>query len=141
MQLAFHTDYSLRVLLLLVANPDKRVTLNDISDIYGISKEHLRKVVHNLAKLDLITTYRGKSGGIELKQPPDTINIGELIEKVEPRKPVIDCNAQPCILANSCQLRSVLARAENAFFQELKQYTLSDLFKEKNPTNVLTLEP
>ena len=69
MQLSLYTDYSLRVLLYLGTNPGERVTLNEISTTFNISKEHLRKVVHTLGKLGVVETYRGKQGGFELKRP------------------------------------------------------------------------
>lgn len=139
MQLALHTDYALRVLLMLAANRGKRVTLNDIAQRYDISKEHLRKVVHHLAKLGIIDTFRGKAGGLELKQAPSTINIGELIAATEPQRPVINCNAQPCILTSVCDLKSALAAAEHAFYDTLKRYTLADLCRQPHAIALLQL--
>src|SRR5690242_18634538 len=98
MKLSLYTDYALRVLLYLGANQTRRVTMAEIAACYGISHEHLRKVIHLLGKLGYIETYRGKSGGFELKVNAAQINIGEVVEATEPRQPVVDCGAQPCIL-------------------------------------------
>lgn len=132
MQLSLYTDYSLRVLLFLGANQDRRVTILEIANCYGISKEHLRKVVHTLAQMDVIDTYRGKNGGFVLKQAPADINIGDLVEATEPRRAVIDCESQPCILNESCALKGILAKAERAFYNTLKEVTLADLLKNKS---------
>ncbi len=125
MKLSLYTDYSLRVLLYLGTNGGRRVTLGEIADGYGISKEHLRKVVHMLGKLGYVETHRGKGGGFTLGADPGDINIGEVVEATEPRHPVIDCT--PCIIAYACTLQSVLKQAENAFYEVLKGYQLKDL--------------
>jgi Rrf2 family nitric oxide-sensitive transcriptional repressor len=139
MQLSLYTDYSLRVLLFLGANPNRRVTIQEIATCYGISKEHLRKVVHTLAQLEILDTFRGKHGGFILKHEPQAINIGTLVEATEPRKGVIDCDSQPCLLNTACALKPVLRKAEQAFYDTLKQFTLADLLKHKSMQTFLRL--
>ena len=140
MQLSLYTDYSLRVLLFLGIHQDRRVTMGEIADAFAISHEHLRKVIHSLGKLGYLKTYRGKSGGFELARPPEQINLGEVIAATEPKRPVIDCESQPCILAQSCSLQAVLARAETAFYDVLKQSHLGDLLKNKRMKQILVRE-
>ncbi|HET8709791.1 MAG TPA: Rrf2 family transcriptional regulator [Spongiibacteraceae bacterium] len=137
MKLSLYTDYSLRVLLYLGANPGRRVTMAEIAESYGISHEHLRKVVHLLGKRGYIETYRGKHGGFELKKEPAQINVGEVIEVTEPRQPVIDCSSQPCILQFACTLQSALSRAEQAFYEVLKTYSLADILKSRRTRDIL----
>lgn len=137
MQLSLYTDYSLRVLLFLGSNQGRRVSMTEIAECYGISREHLRKVVHTLAQLGIIETFRGKNGGFVLRKQPGEINIGELVEATEQRKPVIDCDSQPCILNASCSLKGMLGKAENAFYNTLKAFTLADLLKSKSIQTIL----
>jgi Rrf2 family transcriptional regulator, nitric oxide-sensitive transcriptional repressor len=137
MKLSLYTDYSLRVLLYLGANRGRRTTMAEIAEAYDISHEHLRKVVHLLGKLGYIETYRGKSGGFELKVDPAHINIGEVIEATEPRQRVIDCGSQPCILISACTLQSVLGEAERAFFDALHAYSLADMLKNRRTRDIL----
>lgn len=137
MKLSLYTDYSLRVLLYLGANQGRRITMAEIAECYDISHEHLRKVVHTLGKLGYIETYRGKSGGFELKQEPAQINIGAVVEATEPRQHVIDCGAQPCILISACALQSALGQAEQAFYEALKMYTLADVLKNRRMREIL----
>lgn len=137
MQLSLYTDYSLRVLLYLGANQGRRVAMTEIADSYGISREHLRKVVHTLAQMEIIETFRGKNGGFILKKPPGDINIGQVVEATEQRKPLIDCESQPCILTASCSLKGMLGKAEMAFYDVLKEYSLADLLKNKSMQTIL----
>ena len=50
MQLSLHADYALRVLIYLGTYPERVVTTREISRAYGISKNHLVRVVHTLAE-------------------------------------------------------------------------------------------
>jgi Rrf2 family nitric oxide-sensitive transcriptional repressor len=137
MKLNLHTDYALRVLLYLGAHRGRRVTMAEIADCYDISHEHLRKIIHLLGRLGYIETYRGKSGGFELKVAAAQINIGEVIEATEPRQPIVDCNSQPCILVSACALQSALVRAEQAFYETLKTYSLADMLKNRRTRDIL----
>lgn len=66
MLLTFYTDYSMRVLMYLAVNRHRLVNISEIADRFAISRNHLVKVVHNLARGGFIKSYRGKGGGIEL---------------------------------------------------------------------------
>ena len=131
MQLSRFTDFSLRVLLYLVINNNKRAHLKTIADFYPIPLEHLRKVVHALSKSGYLQTYRGKNGGIELAIPPEDIKIGNVVEHFEKRQTLIDCEGLSCRLAASCALKDALRQGQNALIDKLNSYTLADLVDTK----------
>ena len=131
MQLSRFTDFCLRVLLYLAINRSKRATLQEIADFYPLSLEHLRKVVHALAKAGYLQTYRGKHGGIELAKAPADIRIGEVVQQCEGRNNLIDCEGLDCRLASACALKSALQQGQNALYRTLNGYTLADLVDEK----------
>ena len=85
MQLTRFTDYSLRVLIYLGIRQEEWVTIRQISDAYGISRNHLMKVVSFLASNDYLVSQRGPGGGIRLKRPPHEINLAEVIIDAEGR--------------------------------------------------------
>ncbi len=84
MQLTIFTDYGLRSLMFLAAQPDKVCSVREIADHYGISRNHLVKVVHRLAQLGYITSSKGKGGGIRLACDANKLKIGDLVRKLEP---------------------------------------------------------
>lgn len=139
MQLSRYTDYSLRVLLYLAINDSKRSTLHEIADFYPISVEHLRKVVHELARCAYINTYQGKNGGMELAMSPDQIRIGKVIQHFEGHETFIDCTRLSCRLAQVCTLKSILHEAQQDMFDSLNKYTLADLLHKK-PKMIRLLE-
>ncbi|RMH59330.1 MAG: Rrf2 family transcriptional regulator [Zetaproteobacteria bacterium] len=130
MQLTIYTDYSLRVLIYLGAHPDRRVTINEIAESYGISRNHLVKVVNQLSQKGWITTIRGKHGGMHLAFPPEQINIGMVIRQTEPHMNLLECfdkENNTCSISPACTLKRVLYQARRAFMEVLDQHTLADV--------------
>jgi len=127
MQLNHFVDYSFRTLIYVAVNEGKRSTLTQVSDQFSISKEHLRKVVHRLAQLGYLETYKGKHGGFELSRDAGLINLGELFEELEEQRKVIDCDHLNCLLNPACNLKSVFYRAQKAFIDTLAEFTLADV--------------
>jgi Rrf2 family transcriptional regulator, nitric oxide-sensitive transcriptional repressor len=130
MRLTNYTDYCLRTLMFLAAQPDGRATIAQIADSYGISESHLVKVVHALGKADFLANVRGRGGGLRLARPAAEIRIGDVVRCAE-GAPVpascFDAAAAPCSIYQACRLRGVLTEAVDAFHEVLDRYTLADL--------------
>ena len=130
MKLTSFTDYSLRVLIYLAADPARRATIAEIAAVYEISEHHLVKVAHFLGKCGWVSTTRGKGGGLELAAPPETIVIGDVVRRTEGDSVLAECfGEQPsqCAIAGACRLRGVLSRALDAFYAVLDECTLAQL--------------
>ena len=88
------------------------------------------KVVNNLGKLGYLTLKRGRyGGGMELAMPPEKINVGEVVQQIEPLD-VVECfnpEKNTCRITTACKLKGVLFKARKAFLDELKQTYISDL--------------
>jgi Rrf2 family nitric oxide-sensitive transcriptional repressor len=133
MRLTNYTDYSLRVLIYLAAQePSKLSNIKEIAEAYSISKNHLMKVTHELGKMGVIDTIRGRNGGIKLALAPRDINVGAIVRKTEDDFRLVECfegNANSCLITPICGLRHALNKALMAYFEVLDQYTLADLIK------------
>jgi Rrf2 family nitric oxide-sensitive transcriptional repressor len=127
MQLTRFTDYSLRVLLFVGRQRGRICTMGEIAAYYRISLEHLRKVVHKLAKLGYLNSSRGRGGGLVLGRDPAAIRIGDVIVAMEEDMSIVDCRALDCALLPDCSLKTALDRASTAFIAELNEVTLADL--------------
>ena len=130
-RLTTFTDYTLRVLIYLgVRQGGERLsTIGDIAAAYGISENHLMKIVHHLARRGYVETVRGKNGGMRLARAPASIRIGDVVRESEEDPALVDCSA--CAILSACQLRGLLDRALAAFFTVLDGATLADLLETK----------
>lgn len=129
MQLTQFTDYALRALIYIAAK-EKVCTITEITQSYKISRNHLVKVIHRLGKLGYLNTIRGKNGGIFLNKLPEQINIGTLIQQIEPNFRLVECIDNPngtCCIIPVCKLKKVLEQAKNEFIENLSSYTLADI--------------
>jgi Rrf2 family nitric oxide-sensitive transcriptional repressor len=134
MQLTRHTDYSLRILMYLAVNEGRRVTLTEIADAFRISLNHLNKVLHGLVDMGVVSTFRGKHGGIMLGREPQDIRVGDVVRRMESTLQMIDCTSPRCPIVPACELRGVLDDARDAFLQVLDSYTLAELVGRKQAT-------
>jgi len=135
MKLTTFTDFSLRVLMYLAADADRRATIAEIARAFDVSENHLVKVVHFLGKQGWLTNVRGKGGGMELALAPERIRIGQVVRQTEGEALVAECFAPDggaCVIGNCCRLRGVLAEATTAFYGVLDQYTLADMTTNRN---------
>jgi len=131
MKLTHHTDYSLRVLMFLsVQTNNSLITIENISSHFDIPRNHLTKIVHQLAKQGYVKTVRGKNGGICLAQSPDTMNLGDIIHTMENNIEVVNCQKPACPLISQCALKGVLNEAQHAFFSTLQKYNLADITQQ-----------
>lgn len=135
MRLTMYTDFSLRVLMYIGAKEKAELsTILEISNAYGISKNHLMKVTYELGKLGLIETIRGRGGGIRLALLPEEITIGAVVRKTEDDFNLVECfncTTNRCVITPVCKLRNVLHQALDAYITVLDQYTLKDLLSNK----------
>lgn len=135
MRLTSFTDYSLRVLMYLAAQPDRQVTIAEIAAAFDISHSHLTKVVHYLGKRGLLTNARGRAGGVALGCPADAINLGAVVRAAEARGALVECfdaRSNRCVLTPVCALRGALAQAVDAFYTALDRYTLADITRNRS---------
>lgn len=136
MHLTHFTDYTLRVLIFLGLQhgDDRLATIHDIAGAYGISANHLMKIVHHLSRQGYVNTVRGKGGGTRLARAPGEINLGEVVRGAEPGLVAVQClrpGDSACPIAPVCELQHMLIRATDAYLQVLDRHTLEDLIRPK----------
>ena len=135
MKLTSFTDYSLRVLIYLAAQPGQRATIAQIAAAFDVSENHLVKVVHFLGKQGWLANVRGKGGGLELGEAPEKIVVGRVVRETEGKAVVAECFGESggdCHIAPNCRLRGVLGEAVAAFYEVLDRYTLADLVNNRH---------
>ena len=132
MQLSVHTDFGLRVLMLLGASGEQ-MTIDEIARRYAISRNHLAKVVQALQAEGLVDTQRGRGGGLKLARDPGEITIGQVVRRLERTDSFVSCmgTGADCSIIGACRLKPALAGALEAFMAHLDQYTLADMLAQR----------
>ncbi len=109
---------------------DESFMIDEVTDAYGISRHHVAKVIHNLAKLCYLETRQGRGGGIRLACPANEIRLGKLIRETENQPVIVECfsvETNSCPISGHCRLKGLLAEAMEAFYESLNRHTLNDL--------------
>ena len=135
MRLTAYTDYSLRVLIYLGLRGERLSTISELAETYGLSANHLMKIIHNLGKLGYIETVRGRGGGMKLAGAPEEINLGQVVRQMEPDFAIVECfdpeRRTGCVITPACRLQLVLGKAVEAFLDVLDNHTLADLLQNR----------
>lgn len=127
MKLTRYTDYALRVLIFLAGRDEGLASIRQIADAYGISQNHLMKIVQDLGHAGFVETVRGRRGGLRLPRPAGLITIGSVVRHTEGNGALVDCST--CLIAPACGLPAILSEATEAFMATLDRYTLADVAK------------
>ena len=139
MRFSLQTDYALRTLMFL-ATRKERARIDDVADLFGISRAHVAKVVHLLARQNFVRSIRGIGGGVELARPADQISLGEVVLAFEGPLHLLDCvgTQYVCAIEKFCKLKGVLAQAERLQFEYLASVTLADVLPTQRQLATVT---
>jgi len=121
--------------MFLATTKNDQSSIQMVAQAFDISENHLVKVVHKLGKHGFILTTRGRGGGISLARSAKEIVIGDVVRTMEPSFDIVECfnpDTNSCPIGSVCRLKSVLARARDAFLGCLDEVTLADVVVNKN---------
>ena len=128
MQLTQHTDFGLRLLIVLARSETGSIALPAFAAEQGLSYNHVAKVAQGLIRGGFITSQRGRNGGVTLARVPAELTIGEVVRALEPGMRLADCGR--CALRFDCATSGVLSEALAAFIAVLDRTTLADAARQ-----------
>ena len=130
MRLAEYTDYTLRVLMYCAARPHQMVTISELAEPHGGSRNHLMKIVTDLGRQGVLETTRGRGGGLRLMKDPSHLRIGDVVRASETDFRLVECFDpvfNQCTLSPTCRLKGLFNAALAAYVKELDGMTLADI--------------
>lgn len=130
MQLTQHTDYGLRLMIVLARRQGEPIALPEFAAEQNLSYHHVAKVAQALVREGFLKSRRGRSGGVELARGPEEITVGEVVRVLERGLQLADCAG--CALRDDCSASPLLAEALAAFLAVLDRSTLADAAKRKS---------
>lgn len=140
MRLNLQTDYALRLLMHLAVNEGSLSTIAEVAARFGISRNHLMKVAHQLGRSGVIETVRGRTGGLRLARPAGEIVVGDIVRLTEADLGVVEClqaDGGTCPITPACRLKVALREATKAFLTVLDGITLAELVGDNSRLRAL----
>ncbi len=137
-RLTLHTDYALRMLMLLALEPEEVHTIPSVARRYRISRNHLMKVAQTLIQSGYVESVRGRNGGLRLAKQPVDVKLGSVVRVTEDNFAMVECfdlKDNTCVVTPACGLRRPLEEALSSFLAVLDRYTLADVMQPSGRTN------
>ncbi len=129
MKLTTRTRYGVRLLFQLALNYDKgTVQLNEIAKKENISEKYLEQIAGFLKSAGFITAQRGAQGGYQLSGDPSSINLADVVSRLEGSLSIIDClEGGDCSKNGNCPAQNVWRNLNDAIKNSLIKINLSDM--------------
>jgi Rrf2 family nitric oxide-sensitive transcriptional repressor len=130
MRLTSFTDYGLRMLMRMASAPGTAFSTADLAEEFGLSRNHLTKIMQQLARGGIVETRRGGGGGATLAKDPAEVRLGDVVRLLEDGQALVECfgpTGGDCTIEGCCRLRTRLRHAEARFLEDLNSSTLRDI--------------
>lgn len=134
MRLTLSTKYALLALQELVRRRGSS-SARELAAATDIPAAYLAKLLPLLARAEILSTQRGRGGGVALARPPEAISLKEIIEAVEGPTALQDCpfDLSPCPGDPSCPLYPVWDPLRARIVEFLAQTSLQDVVQRIQP--------
>ena len=98
--------YAILALVALAAQGDGPVQIRTLAAASGVPRDFLAKLIPLLVRAGIITSTRGRRGGISFARPPTGISLAQVIRAVEGERVFADCpfSTAPCHGRRGCPL-------------------------------------
>lgn len=132
-------EYGIHCLLWLVDSDGTPMSARDMAELQGISASFLAKIFPKLEKAGIVRASEGVRGGYLLARPPERVTFLQVVEAIDGRKPLFDCQEirgkcavfgdRPPAWASTgvCAVHAVMLQAEKAMRDTLAMTTLRDI--------------
>jgi len=137
--LTVSVEYGIHCLLWLAGADQAPMSSRDLAEFQGLSQPFVAKIFAKLEKAEIVKASEGVRGGYRLARAPDEISFLEIVDAIEGRKPLFDCQdirgrcavfgERPPAWATkgTCSIHAVMLRAENAMRDALAERSLADV--------------
>ena len=108
---------------------DGAVSAKRIAEEFHIPPERLAKILQRLAKVGILRSHAGMSGGYSLLKSPRDISAFEVIHAIDGPLFITSCGTSDdgCDLTDSCTIKEPLARVNDSISDLLRRIRISDL--------------
>lgn len=128
-------EYALRAMMYLASLGNASQTSERIAAETGVPPGYICKVMRDLVRAGLVSSFRGPGGGFVLALTPDRISILDVVSAVDPIRRVLKCPLDNPEHAELCPLHRRLDDALAGIERSFRTTTLQELLASgKAPT-------
>lgn len=125
------SEYALRAIVHLAANPDKPCTNGEIAEATKVPPGYLSKVLQSLARAGIVTAQRGPTGGFTLLRSASGISVLDVINAVDPIQRITKCPLDiPSHAAKLCKLHARLDEAIGMVETALAESSIAEMVED-----------
>jgi Rrf2 family protein len=131
MKLQKATRFALYALLELAADPERQISAAEIADKYGISINHLAKVLRDLSRAGLVESVRGVGGGYRFVGNAKRVTLLDVIALFEDISSSAEERGEPGARTDLAEvLHQVLTEIEDIARATLQSVTIDTMLKQ-----------
>ncbi|MDD3731169.1 MAG: Rrf2 family transcriptional regulator [candidate division Zixibacteria bacterium] len=110
------TEYAITALWKLASNTRNLTISKEIAQRQAIPPKYLPRIIVTLSQAGLLTSTRGYGGSLKLKQPAEEITLLSVIEAMQGKPQLFQCQSghADCVNHPDCRLRSIYNQAQDA---------------------------
>lgn len=120
---------ALHAMAIMAKKKEKLVSVKEISDILGVSYNHLSKVLQRLVKAELVISIKGFGGGFKLAKSPDEITFLEIYETIDGKFKPSNCLLNKHECKNECIMGDFLISINKQVEEFFSKTKLSEIAK------------
>ena len=124
------TKYAVVALIKLsVRQNDRPVQIKEISESTGIPYHFLAKLIQTLVKAGILSSTKGRGGGLKFVRSPEEITIAEVVKAIDGQQAFQSCifGLQSCDGTKNCPMHSVWGPIRDQIINFLENTTVADL--------------
>jgi Rrf2 family protein len=137
--LSVGVEYGIHCLLWLAGAGDAPMSSRELAEFQGLSPAFTAKIFAKLEKAGIVRSLEGVRGGYLLARDPANISFLDVVDAVEGKKPLFDCqeirgrcavfgdHAPSWATDGTCSIHAVMLHAENAMRKSLAERSLADV--------------
>jgi len=132
-------EYGLHCLLWMIGSEIRPMSSRELAELQGVSPSFVAKIFPKLEKAGIVRASEGVRGGYVLAKPAPEISCLDVIDAIDGKKPLFDCQEVRggCVLLGkkppgwaingTCAIHAVMLRAEKSMREALASQSLADV--------------
>jgi len=125
MLLTKRNEYALQAMILLARRPGQTVSAQALAAALRASPGFMSKIAQRLAAAGLVTSRKGKGGGLALARRPERIRARDIFRAVDGTLRLSQCMEQGRCEHRVCPIYSTLRKVQSELDREINSARLS----------------